>query len=170
MTLTGLYADNVFFLSEITKACYKIPLKLWIMFFLLPGETSTERTVYVGVLPLGIFVFAMETQHTDAVSIANTSKVKNGTHFFFLPRIKKSFLRYLQRGHRRQKKLQWQKAVKVAWSTDARETKNNRSVKLQKLYMHKKNKQKKSSYWTNDTDYSHEAIWLVYFRHTLDAQ
>ena len=31
--------------------------------FLLPGETSTERTVYVGVLRLGNFAFAMETQH-----------------------------------------------------------------------------------------------------------
>ena len=112
--------------------------------FLLPGETSTERTVYVGVLRLGNFAFAMETQHMDAVSIAKTSKVKNGTHLFFLPRIKKAFLRYLQRGHRRQKKLQWRKAVKVAWSTshcskaDARETKNNRSVKLQKLCMDQK--------------------------------
>ena len=63
--------------------------------FLLPGETSTERTVYVGVLRLGNFAFAMETHHTNAVSIAKTSKVKNGTHLFFLPRIKKAFLRYL---------------------------------------------------------------------------
>ena len=71
-------------------------------------------------------------------------KGKEWNAFILLPRIKKAFLRYLQRGHRRQKKLQWRKAVKVAWSTshcskaDARETKNNRSVKLQKLYMDKK--------------------------------
>ena len=58
--------------------------------FLLPGETSTESTLYVGVLRLGNFAFAMETQHTDAVSIAKTSKVKNGTHLFILPRIKKT--------------------------------------------------------------------------------
>ena len=51
--------------------------------FLLPGETSTERTVYVGVLRLGNFAFATETQHTDAVSIAKTSKEKNETHLFF---------------------------------------------------------------------------------------
>ena len=139
--------------------------------FLL-GETSTERAVYVGVLRLGNFAFAMETQNTDAVSIAKTSKVKNGTHLFFLPRIKKAFLRYLQRGHRRQKKLQWRKAVKVVWSTshcskaNARETENTRSVKLQSYIWTKK----KSSYWTNGTACSQEAIWWVYFRHTLDAQ
>ena len=50
---------------------------------LLPGETSTERTVYVGVLRLGNFTFAMETQNTDAVSIAKTSKVKNGRIYSF---------------------------------------------------------------------------------------
>ena len=57
---------------------------------------------------------------------------------------KKTFLRYLQRGHRRQKKLQWWKAAKVARSPShcskagARERKKNRYVKFQKLNMDKR--------------------------------
>ena len=135
--------------------------------FLLPGETSTERAVYVGVLRLGNFAFAMETQHHGRSQHCKDFKGKEWDAFILLPRTKKGFSAlFTKRALQTKEATQWWKAVKVAWSTshcskaDARETNNNRSVKLQKLYMDKK----KSSYRTNDTDCSKKQFgWLYSF-------
>ena len=142
--------------------------------FLLPGETSTARTVYVGVLRLGNFAFAMETQHTDAVSIAKTSKVKNGTHLFFLPRIKKVFCAICKEGTTDKRSYSGGRLLKSLGrhrivQKPMQEKQRTIDLSSCKSYIWKK-KGKKSSYLTNDTACSQEAIWLVYFRHTLDAQ
>ena len=89
--------------------------------------------------------FATETQHTDCSHHCKDFEGKEWNVLVLLPRIKRAFLRYLQKRLWMQKKLQRRKAVKVvseAWShcskADARERKKNRSVKLQKLCMDKK--------------------------------
>ena len=91
--------------------------------------------------------FATEMQHTDCSHHCKHFEGKEWNLFLRLPRIKRAFLRYLQKRQRMQKKLQRRKAVKVvseacphSSKADARERKKNTSVKLQKLCMDKKTK------------------------------
>ena len=74
--------------------------------------------------------FATETQHTDCSHHCKDFEGKEWNLFLLLRRIKKAFLRYLQKRQRMQKKLQRRKAAKVvseAWlhcsKADARERK-----------------------------------------------
>ena len=86
--------------------------------FLLPGKTFTERSVYVGVLRLdrtshAKMHFVMETQHTDCSHHCKDFIGKERNILLLLLRIRKTFLRYLQKRQRMQYKLQRWKAVKI---------------------------------------------------------
>ena len=137
--------------------------------FLLPGETSTKRTVCVGVLWLGQLRLCDGNTTHRLQSALQRLLGKERNAFILLPRIKKAFCTIYEEGTadirsysggRLFKSLGRHRIVQKPMQE------KQRTIDLSscKSYICKKKKKKKSSYWTNDTACSQEQFgWLYSF-------
>ena len=131
--------------------------------FLLPGETFTERTVYVGSSAtwqqIRMLKCTLRRKHNTqtAVIIGKTSKENNGTYCFFTENKKGNASKRSYSGGRLLKSFR--RHVRIL-QKPMQEKERKIDPSSCKSYIYEQKKKKKSSNWTNDTACSQEAIWL----------